>query len=240
VALLPNEASVKPRELASAVLAAAEASSATLISGAEVVSLVRDGNRCTGVKSSAGDLFSAEHVVLSAGCWSSQVPGAAPYAPTVPVRGQMIALRHTGSPIRRVLRSERGYILARGQSSPQTLVVGSTLENASYEKRVTSGGIERILSAINEIAPELANAEIIETWCGLRPGTPDQLPILGPTDVEGLVIATGHYRNGILLAPITAKLVAEWITERQTSFRWDEFSPLRFALAQPDRPIAAS
>ena len=239
VALLPEEASVKPRDLAAAVLAAAESSGATLIPRAEVVSLVRDGKRCTGVKSSAGDLFSAGHIVLAAGCWTSQLPGAASYAPTVPVRGQMIGLRNEGTPIRRVLRSERGYVVPRGQSVPQTVVVGSTLENAGYEKRVTSGGIEQILSAANEIAPELVNAEITETWCGLRPGSPDQLPILGPTDVEGLLIATGHYRNGILLAPITAKLIAEWITERKTSFPWGEFSPLRFARAQPDRSTAS-
>jgi glycine/D-amino acid oxidase-like deaminating enzyme len=152
----------------------------------------------------------------------------------------MISLRHHGRPIRRVLRSERGYIVPRGQSIPQTLVVGSTVENTGYAKCVTSGGVERILAAANEIAPELAHAEIIETWCGLRPGTPDQLPILGPTDVEGLTIATGHYRNGILLAPVTAKLIADWITERKTSFAWDEFSPLRFTCAQPDRSAASS
>jgi len=240
VAVLPEEASVRPRDLAAAVLAAAESSGATLISGTEVVSLARDGKRCTGVKSSAGDLFSAEHIVLAAGCWTSQLPGVAPYAPTIPVRGQMIALRNHGKPIQRVLRSERGYIVPRSRSIPQSLVIGSTLESAGYEKRVTSGGIEHILAAVNEIVPGLAGAEIIETWCGLRPGTPDQLPILGPTDVEGLTIATGHYRNGILLAPVTARLIAEWITERKTSFPWDEFSPLRFTRPLSDRSTAAS
>jgi glycine/D-amino acid oxidase-like deaminating enzyme len=141
----------------------------------------------------------------------------------------MVALRHAGKPIRRVLRSERGYIVPRDYASPQKLVAGSTLENAGYEKAVTSGGLEQILSAVNELAPSLAGAEILETWCGLRPGTPDQLPILGPTDIEGLVMATGHYRNGILLAPVTAKLITEWITERRVSFEWENFSPLRFA-----------
>ena len=104
------------------------------------------------------------------------------------------------------------------------VIVGSTMENVGYEKRVTSGGLEKILSAANEMVPELAAAELIETWSGLRPGTPDQLPILGPVDVDGLVFATGHYRNGILLAPVTAKLVGEWITERRTSLDWDAFS----------------
>jgi len=239
-ALLPDEASVNPRELTTALLAAAQPCGATLIPGAKVVSLVRIGKRCTGVKTAAGEIFSAAHVVLAAGCWSSQLPEVAPYAPTIPVRGQMLTLRHAGRLIRHVLRSEHAYIVPRGQSSPQTLVVGSTLENAGYEKCVTSGGLEKILSAVNELVPELAKSGIIETWCGLRPGTPDQLPILGPTDIEGLLIATGHYRNGILLAPITAKLITEWITERRTSMSWDEFSPLRFTRVTADRSAAAS
>jgi glycine oxidase len=118
--------------------------------------------------------------------------------------------------------------------------VGSTIENAGFEKRVTSGGIENILSAANELAPELAKAEIIETWCGLRPGSPDQLPILGPVDVIGLVFATGHYRNGILLAPITAQLIGEWIAERRTSLDWEAFSPLRFTSTNTDCSVTAS
>ena len=86
---------------------------------------------------------------------------------------------------------------------------------------------------------KLRSAICGETWSGLRPGTPDQLPILGPTDIDGLVLATGHYRNGILLAPITAKLVGEWIADRRTSFEWDAFSPLRFSHANADRSANA-
>jgi glycine oxidase len=238
-AFLPDECSVEPRALTAAVLAAAASASAALCPGVEVTSLALDGKKCAGVKTSRGEIFSAAQVVLAAGCWSSQIPEAAPYAPTLPVRGQMAALRHSGTPIRHVLRSERGYLVPRGVESPQTVVVGSTIENAGYEKRVTSGGIERILSAANELVPELATAEIIETWCGLRPGSPDQLPILGPTDINGLVIATGHYRNGILLAPVTAKLIGEWIAERRTSFDWEAFSPLRFTRVSVDRSATA-
>jgi len=119
------------------------------------------------------------------------------------------------------------------------LVAGSTLENAGYEKAVTSGGLEQILGAVNELAPSLAGAEILETWSGLRPGTPDQLPILGPTDMEGLMIATGHYRNGILLAPVTSKLIMEWITERRVSLDCEDFSPLRFISGNADRSATA-
>jgi glycine oxidase len=238
-ALLPDECSVEPRALTSAVLAAAASAGATLSPGAEVTSLLLEANKCTGVKTSSGEIFYAAQVIIAAGCWSSQISEAAPYAPTLPVRGQMAALRHSGTPIRHVLRSERGYLVPRGVESPQTVVVGSTIENAGYEKRVTSGGIEKILSAANELVPELAKAEIIETWCGLRPGSPDQLPILGPVDVDGLVFATGHYRNGILLAPVTAKLIGEWIAKRGTSIDWEAFSPLRFLQARGDRSVTA-
>lgn len=238
-ALLPDECSIVPRALSAAVQAAAASVGAELRPGVEVVSLAFDGKQCAGVKTSSGEIIHAGQVVLAAGCWSSQISDVAPYAPTLPVRGQMAALRHSGTPIRHVLRSERGYLVPRGVDSPQTVVVGSTIENAGYEKVVTSGGIEKILSAANELAPELAKAEIVETWCGLRPGTPDQLPILGPVDVDGLVFATGHYRNGILLAPVTAKLVGEWITERKTYLDWEPFSPLRFTRASVDRSATA-
>jgi glycine oxidase len=238
-AFLPDEGWIEPRALASAVLAAAESTGAALCSGVEVTSLAFDGKKCAGVKTSSGEIFHGAQVVIAAGCWSSQISEAARYAPTLPVRGQMAALRHSGAPIRHVLRSERGYLVPRGAQSPQVVVVGSTVENAGYEKRITSGGLEKILSAAIELVPELARAEIIETWSGLRPGTPDQLPILGPVDVEGLLFATGHYRNGILLAPITAKIIGEWIAERRTSLDWEAFSPLRFPLANADRTATA-
>ncbi len=239
-ALLPNECSVEPRALTAAVLAAAGAMGAALYPGVGVTSLSLNGDKCTGVKTSTGEMFHAAHIVVAAGCWSSQIPEAARFAPTLPVRGQMIALRHSGTPIRRVLRCEHGYLVPRGLQTPQTVVIGSTIENAGYEKCVTSGGLEKILSVANELVPELANAEILESWCGLRPGSPDQLPILGPADIDGLVLATGHYRNGILLAPVTAKSTAEWITDGRTSMDLEMFSPLRFTRADTDRSTSAS
>jgi len=237
-ALLPEECSIEPRALASALLVAAASAGVNLSPVVNVISLALEGRKCVGVVTSRGEILHAPHVVLAAGCWSSQIPEAAPYAPALPVRGQMLALRHFGPPIRHVLRSERGYIVPRNLDSPQTLVVGSTLENAGYEKRVTAGGVEKILSAVNELVPELAQAELIDTWSGLRPGTPDQLPILGEAGIEGLIFATGHYRSGILLAPITAKLVGEWITERRTSLDLEAFSPLRFLGQNADRTAA--
>ncbi len=238
-ALLPDECSIEPRSLGAAVIASAASAGASIFPGTHVASLILDGKKCAGVKTSSGEVFHAAQVVLAAGCWTSQISGAAQYAPTAPVLGQMVALRYAGKPIRHVLRSERCYVVPRGAQSPQTVVLGSTLENAGYEKLVTSGGLEKILSGANALIPELAKAEIIETWSGLRPGTPDQLPILGPVDIDGLVFATGHYRNGILLAPVTAKLIGEWIADGKTSPAWDVFSPMRFSRADVNRSATA-
>jgi glycine oxidase len=140
----------------------------------------------------------------------------------------MVALLNAGQQIHSVMRSEYGYIVPRDHVTPQSLVAGSTIEHVGYEKAITSGGIEQILTMVNEIAPSLTCAKIVDTWCGLRPDTTDELPILGPTDVEGLLIATGHYRNGILLAPITGKLIAECIADERPSMDLTDFSPLRF------------
>jgi glycine oxidase len=148
----------------------------------------------------------------------------------------MVALQHCAAQLRRVLRSDRGYIVPRDDSAPQRVVAGSTVEDAGFAKRVTPQGLERIFSAVQELAPGLSGAEVVETWSGLRPGTPDHLPLLGPGELDGLTFATGHYRNGILLAPITAKLVREWVTERRVSLEWERFSPLRFGEMQRREP----
>ena len=169
-AFLPDEASVNSRALAVALLAATKTAGAALFPGTEVTSLIHDGKCCTGVRTAAGETISAGHVVLAAGCWTSQIPGMDAYAPTIPVRGQMVALRHTGKPLRHVLRSERGYIVPRGDASPQNVVAGSTLENAGYEKCVTSGGLEKILQAVNELAPGLAGGEVIGNMVGPATG----------------------------------------------------------------------
>jgi glycine oxidase len=138
----------------------------------------------------------------------------------------MLALYSAEVTLGRVLRSEEGYLVPRLDGR---IVAGSTLEDVGFQKQVTAGGIRKILNAAIELAPGLAGTEIVETWAGLRPATPDNLPILGPTDVEGLFIATGHYRNGILFAPVTAKLAHDWILNKKMPAATSSFSPLRFA-----------
>jgi glycine oxidase len=231
-ALMRSEAAVDNRAFTVAILRAAELSGVKFRTNSFVEKLAYDeAGRCTGVIA-AGETISAKHVVIAAGFASGTIEGIARYAPTIPMRGQMVALQSETVDLHRVVRSERGYIVPRGNGR---CVTGSTIENVGLEKRVTPEGISKILSAAIEMIPAFKDAAIVETWCGLRPDTPDHLPSLGPTDIEGLLIATGHFRNGILLAPITAKLIAEWITTQRTfvnsgtNVNWDTFSPMRFA-----------
>jgi glycine oxidase len=233
-AWMEYEGFVDPRALTEAVLAAAGASGVELLTNEKVTQITGEAGRCNGV-TTASDKFGAGQVVLAAGAFSAKIEGFSPHVAVRPIRGQMVALSNSAVPLRHVLRSERGYLVPREAASPQRIVAGSTLEDAGFEKRVTPGGLEGIFSAAQELVPALAGAEVLETWCGLRPDTPDHLPLLGPSRLAGLTIATGHYRNGILLAPITAKLVREWITEQRVSMDWQIFDPLRFSEAQSAR-----
>jgi glycine oxidase len=227
VALIPEEARLDPRLLTKACLAAAARRGVEIRNGCEVSSMLEDAGRCTGLVAGTEKIL-AENVVVAAGSFSAGMAHAARYAPTKPVRGQMLALRPKEIRIKRVVRSENSYVVPRLDGR---IIAGSTLEHAGFHKSVTPAGIRQILNGILELVPCLASADIIETWSGLRPGTPDDLPILGPTDIRGLFVATGHYRNGILLAPVTAYLLRDWILGKQIPSFAERYSPLRFASA---------
>jgi glycine oxidase len=227
-ALRPDEASIDNRLLTSAVLQAAQKSGVKIFPRHTVRSIRREGDCCTGVQLQS-ERVSAKWTIVAAGCFSSKIQGAEAYAPVRPARGQIVALRADDVKIDRVLWSERVYLVPRNDGR---ILAGATIEYVGFDKQVTAGGIEKILSAAIELAPSLANARIDETWAGLRPDSPDHLPILGPTDIDGLLIATGHFRSGVLLTPITAQLIREWITRQSVSLDWDRFSPLRFVQAR--------
>jgi glycine oxidase len=223
--LRPEEASVDNRALTAAILEAARRSGAEIFSGNGAKAIWREGNRCAGLVLQ-NEKVEAEWTIIAAGCFSATIEGISPYAPVRPAKGQMAALRADDLKMERVLWSEKIYLVPRNDGR---ILAGATVEYAGFDKRTTAGGLEKILSAAIDLAPGLANACIEETWAGLRPDSPDHLPILGPTDIDGLLMATGHFRSGILLTPITACLVREWITEQRVSADWDRFSPLRFA-----------
>ncbi len=225
--LRPNEASIDNRALTNAALEAAQRSGAEIFPGSGVKAIWREGNRCAGLQLQ-NEKVEAKWTIVAAGCFSETIEGVAKYAPVTPAKGQMVALRADEVEIQRVLWSDKIYLVPRNDGR---ILAGATVEHVGFDKRTTAGGIQKILSAAIELAPELANARIEETWAGLRPDSPDHLPILGPTDVDGLLMATGHFRSGILLTPITARLIREWITEQRVSVDWSRFSPLRFRSA---------
>jgi glycine oxidase len=235
-AWLPQEATLDPRLLTEAVLAAAQGRGVQVHPDAAVTSVQVEGNRCTGVVAN-GSSVTAKCVVVAAGCFSGGIDLLARYAPTHPVRGQMLALRPKTKIIGRTLRSNHGYLVPRADGR---IIAGSTLEDAGFEKYLTPSGIQKILAGVLELVPALANAQLIDAWAGLRPGTPDNLPVLGPTDIRGLYVATGHYRNGILLAPVTAKLLCDWILGKTVSTNTEAFSPLRFSEGKIRSPKIAS
>jgi glycine oxidase len=225
--LRPEEASIDNRALTAAILQAAKRRGAEIFPGDAAKAIWREGNRCAGLVLQ-NEKVEADWTIIAAGCFSAMIDGIAPYAPVRPAKGQMAALRADEVNLERVLWSEKIYLVPRNDGR---ILAGATVEHAGFDKRVTAGGIDKILSAAIDLAPGLANARIEETWAGLRPDSPDHLPILGPTDIDGLLMATGHFRSGILLTPITARLIREWITEQRVSVDWDRFSPMRFRAA---------
>jgi glycine oxidase len=238
VAWLPEEATVDPRLLVEAVLAAAMQRGAEIRANCPVEALLYQGKACAGVIA-AGQRIAGKQIIIAAGSFCGTIresaapevdphPQLSQYAPVHPVRGQMLALHSETVHLKKVLRSQHGYLVPRPDGR---IIAGSTLEDAGFIKQVTPQGVRQILDAALELAPDLADANIVEEWSGLRPGTPDLLPIIGPTDVAGLWVATGHYRNGILLAPATAIIMRDWIVTGKSNFNADSFSPLRFTNA---------
>ena len=219
-----DEASLDNRVLTEATLEAARRKGAEIYSGNGAKALLMESSTCKGLQVETGRV-EARWTVIAAGCFSAQIEGAAAYAPVIPAKGQMMALRCDGVKLRRDLWSGHMYLVPRTDGR---IIAGSTIEYAGFDRSTTAGGMKKILDGAIALAPGLEKARIEETWAGLRPDTPDHLPIVGPTDREGLLIATGHFRSGILLAPITAQLIREWVTTKKVSVDWSAFSPMRF------------
>jgi glycine oxidase len=226
--LRPDEASVDNRLLVKALFEAAKRCGTVIRSGEGVEAVWREGAQCLGVIVN-GRKISAKYVIIAAGSFSSQIAGAEEYAPVRPAKGQMVSLRCEAANIERVLWSERIYVVPRNDGR---ILCGATVEHVGFDKTVTAGGIRANLDAAIELVPVLAGARMEETWAGLRPDTPDHLPILGPTEIEGLLIATGHFRSGVLLTPVTAKLIGDLVLGRTASVDCERFTPMRFPVAR--------
>lgn len=226
--LRPDESSLENRVLTRATLEAARRRGVDIFSGNGAMGIWKKGGHCNGLLLTNGRV-EAKWTIIAAGCFSAKIEGVAAYAPVFPTKGQMVALRCEAVKIEHVLWSENVYLVPRNDGR---IVAGSTAERVGFDHDVTAGGMKKILDGAIELIPALAKSRIQETWAGLRPDSPDHLPILGPTDLEGLLIATGHFRSGILLAPLTAQLMREWITSQKVSVEWERFSPMRFLEAR--------
>ncbi|HKP84323.1 MAG TPA: glycine oxidase ThiO [Pyrinomonadaceae bacterium] len=208
--LFPNDIQVENRRLLSALANSVNKLGISIVTETNVDSLIIEKNRVRGVQTSRGRV-DCEAVVVAAGSWTSFIKSSSPCKiPEIePVRGQMICLETKPRLTRHVIYSPRGYLVPRRDGR---LLAGSTSEHAGFAKYITAGGIGTILRNALEISPAIANLPIVDAWAGLRPKPADGLPVLGRCDeIDGLFYATGHYRNGILLAPLTGELISEAI-----------------------------
>lgn len=220
---LPEDHQVDNRLLMEALGLAIRRAGVEVIEGEEVTSLIVTENRVKGLACGDKQIHTGT-VLIAAGSWSGRLlEPVGLIARTIPVRGQMIAVR--SSAIRHVLHSSRVYFVPRRDGR---LLIGATIEDVGFEKATTAKGLHSLLDAAIALAPEISRAEIVETWSGLRPDTIDHLPILGQTQIENLWLATGHYRNGILLAPATAELMARSILKGRDEAGLKPFSARRF------------
>ena len=231
--LAPGDHQVDNRALVEALLLAGRRSGVRVLEG-RVAELATDGDRVTGVVLGDGERLPAGTVVLAAGCWSGGLGGVAAEAlpPVRPVKGQLLHLRGPADePLcSRNVRGLEVYVVPRADGR---VVVGATVEERGFDTRVTAGAVHDLLRAAMELLPDVAELELLETVAGLRPGSPDNAPLLGPAGPEGLVVATGHYRNGILLTPATADAIAELLATGRVPELIAPFGPARFTGGVP-------
>ena len=222
----PNDWQVENRKLVSALQRFAEINDIELVTNTGVKSLLAENGKVIGAET-LNHKFFAEKVVLATGAWTSLIKIDNFTLPLVkPIRGQMLKFQTAKRLFSHVIYSPRGYIVPRLDSK---ILAGATTEDVGFDNQITPSGINFVLSNTVEIAPSLANLEITEKWSGLRPYATDGLPILGEfSTIKNLFIATAHFRNGILLTPITGKIMAEKIIENTDSEYFEVFSPQRF------------
>ncbi|MBD1933768.1 glycine oxidase ThiO [Funiculus sociatus] len=218
----PEDGQVDNRALAQALWIAAQELGVTLKEGVAAEAIQQQNRRVTGVRTSAGD-FRARHYVLATGAWSNELLPL----PVHPKKGQMLSVSSplVAGELRRVLYGEEIYIVPRRDGR---IVIGATSEDVGFIPHNTPTGIKTLLERAIRLYPALKDFPIQEFWWGFRPATPDELPILGASSCENLTLATGHYRNGILLAPVTASVLADLIWQQKSDPLLEHFHYSRF------------
>jgi glycine oxidase len=221
---LPDIAQVRNHRMAPAFAEAAQKLGAEFRAGTVVSGFLRVPGRITGLKTSRGDVYTGT-VVLAAGAWSAELARSVGLELAVrPVKGQILLAGPAPGLLRTVLLKDDRYLVPRADGR---ILIGSTLEDAGFDKSVTVEGLGGLARAAAALFPPVGKLPILASWAGLRPSTPDRLPYLGRTSMEGLIVAAGHFRNGILLAPVTAELVADLVAGRPPSIPLEPFNPAR-------------
>ncbi len=219
---LPDDHHLENRRLVRA-LAIAAARAGAIFRTASARSIAIRGNAAIGVSLEGGEMVGADAAVIAAGCWSSLIEGNGTQPDTVkPMRGQIVQLDAGAPLLRKSIVGDAGYLVQR---SDGRVIVGSTYELVGFEKQNTAEGTAKILTAGIELCPAIAPLPIRDIWAGLRPYTSDHWPILGPGPVPGVFLATGHFRNGILLAPVTARLIQQAVFRQATAV---DLNPFRY------------
>jgi glycine oxidase len=225
--LSPREGHVNPPRLVAALAAAAARCGAALHEHSAPPVPWMDDGRLRGVI--VGDeRRPAGHVVLASGAWSGAWADAVGLRiPVRPVKGQMLLLRAVPPPLRHVVFAGHAYFVPRVDG---TVYVGATQEEAGFDRRVTAGGVQELTEMVSGLLPSLSDAELVRAHAGLRPGTADGLPLIGPTTaVDGLILATGHFRNGVLMSLVTGRVVAALVNGGRPEVAIEAFRPERFA-----------
>lgn len=221
----PREGHVYSPMLARAYASAAARLGASINTGVPVLGLIRDAEQVLGVETASGH-WGAGHVVLAAGLWTRYcAEWLGEQLPLEPVRGQILALDQPRPSFRSIVWSGHTYLVPKLNG---TVVVGATEERVGFDRRNTAAGISSLLAAAAAVVPSLADCTFRHAWAGLRPDTPDHLPVIGPVPgVRGVTLAAGHFRNGVLLSPITGRTVADWVVRRDLSPLIHSFLPER-------------
>lgn len=223
----PHDCHVRARLLGRAVISSAQKKGVQFKTGVPITAFRIKDNHITGIETATG-VISAESFVLAAGAWSGGLLAASEQMlPVRPIRGQMVQLQVQTQFINQLTHSGNCYLVPWPDGR---LLVGATMENVGFDKAVTAGGLNHLLTAATKVFPKLSDAPVKQSWAGLRPDTRDNMPIIGRGHLENLIIATGHFRNGILLAPVTAKLVLQILKDETSLMPLIDFSPSRFDL----------
>jgi glycine oxidase len=221
---LPDIAQVRNNRMAVALAEAAAKKGAEIRPGTPVTGFLRVPGRVNGVKTPRGDVF-AGTTVLAAGAWSPEVLRPLGVELAVrPVKGQMLLAAGTPDFCRHMVLDGESYLIPRADGK---ILIGSTLEEKGFDKSVTLDAVGSLADRGARLMPEIASLPLAASWAGLRPATPDRLPYLGRAPVDGLLLATGHFRNGVLLAPITAEIVADLLAGQSSSVDLTPFDPQR-------------